>query len=145
MRKPKQVDRDKERIAHYRTHRNKVGEAVLRAALRALATVDAGKMVNDILEMNLDLVGVNISVKELNENAITVLRSEISAILAENSILSPTAKQQLVDRVIARMAPTRDNVGVPSPQRKSPIERVEDLEKVIAREMRNSFPPGEKK
>jgi hypothetical protein len=127
-----------DRIQVYRKHRNQVGEAVLRAALRAHASLEAVDMVNDILERKLSLNGVSVDRKAFTSRVEIILQIEVGKILANNSKLSKNAIERIVDRTIAQILPTRDNIlpTVPRPQQER--LRIEDLEKVIAREMRRT-------
>ena len=132
------------RIQEYRRHRNKVGEAVLRAALRAHASLEALDMINDILDRKLNLGGVSIDRKAFSSKVELVLQIEVGAIVAEQAVLSKAAINRIVNRVIAQAMPTRDNIvpNVPRPQQER--LRIEDLEKVIAREARRTAQENKK-
>jgi hypothetical protein len=127
--------RDSERIALYQNHRNKVGEDMLRAALRALASIEAGDMIGDILQTKYNLTGVNLNKRELDYTVFRILRAEISAILIQNSILSSEDGNRLIKRIIAQIAPLRDNIAanVPNPVA-SKRQQIETLEEIIKRE-----------
>jgi len=126
------------RIRDYRRHRNRVGEAVLRAALRAHASLEALDMVNDILDRKLNLTGVSVDRKAFLSKVELILLIEVGSILAENSILSKAAIGRITSRIVAQVMPTRDNI-MPIVHRSQPEQlRIEDLEKVIAREARRT-------
>ena len=128
-------NRDQERIDAYRTHRNKVGEELLRSALRCMASMEAASMVNDLLADKFNLVGVSITQREFDAKAYTVLRCEVNEILSRNSTLSPRLARLLAQRLTAQMIPTRDNL-LPTPVNPKAPERsrVEALEEIIKRE-----------
>ena len=125
----------KERIALYRNHRNAVGEDLLRSVLRALATIEAGDMVNSLLERRFGLNGVEIDRRELEVRIKTILRAEIGAIIAKHSILATGAKSALIRRLIAQIFPTKDNIPAIQQQNNPPRLRVEELESIIRREV----------
>lgn len=126
------------RIKEYRNHRNRVGEAVLRAALRAHASMEAVDMVNDILERKMNLNGVGIDRRAYSTKVELILQIEIGAIVAEYSKLSRASISKIISRTVAQIMPTRDNImpSVPRPQQER--LRIEDLERVIAREARRT-------
>lgn len=120
-------NKDAERMKLYRAHRNKVGEEILRAVLRALASADANEMLTEILQVNLKLTGVVLDKKEFDRNIMNVLRGEIASILIGNSSLSDKDRERLRRRVIAQIAPMRDNIlplmpSVPNRRRTEGIE-----------------------
>lgn len=134
-RKRRDEDRRKSRIAAYKRHRNSVGEGLLRAALRALASIDAADMVNDLLEHKLNLSGVSIDQREFAQRVETILRAEISQVLVDNSTLDERSINRLSRRLIAQILPTRDNV-LPAGLQRPPKDRirVEEMEDMIRRE-----------
>ena len=125
-----------ERITLYRTHRNLVGEEILRAALRAHASLESGDMVNVLLDRRLNLAGVSIDMRELQTRVATVLRAEVSAALFKHSILPDNIKERAIRRLVAQLLPTRDDVVVPNAPSRIEKVRVEDLVKAIQRETR---------
>ena len=126
------------RIKEYRWHRNCIGEAVLRAALRAHASLEAVDMVNDILDRKMNLTGVRVDHKAFTSKVEVILQIEVGSILANHSTLSKTAIGRITERMISQILPTRDNIS-PVGHRSQPDRlRVEDLERVIAREARRT-------
>jgi len=137
---PPKVDaRHLSRMQHYEKHRNKVGEALLRAALRSLAAVDAVSTVNQLLETKFNLVDVRLDPHEASQNIESVLRAEVIQILTNAAHLTPEQKAKLTERFVARMVPTRDNIPLaPGPKATSNL-RAEDLERLIQRDMKSAY------
>ena len=127
----RRVDSRRKKI--YRQHRQDVGEGLIRAVLRMLATVDASKRVNELLSTRYRLDGVQVDVNEIETVARNVLRSEVAALLVRYGHIPEEHKQEFLDRFLSRLIPSRD--GTPEhPLRLPP--RVEELESMVARETR---------
>ena len=122
---------DAERKIAYRRHRKNVGEDILRAVMRMLATAEASKRVNELLATRLRLDGVQIDVSEVEHIARSVLRAEIAQILASHGHLGATQKQEFVDRFLSRLMPSKD--GVADATTRVP-PKVGELESMVARE-----------
>ncbi len=129
-----------ERLAHYRAHRSVVGEALLRAALRAHAATDAVLTVNRMLPDDFGLVDVALEQREAAQSIATVLRTEVTHILASHSALPADAQVRLVDRLIARMVPLRDNqqAGL---KREPDQLRTQDLQRLIEQDLKAAYGP----
>jgi hypothetical protein len=134
MNKQQQKIRDEKRIALYKKHCNTIGEQILRVTLKSLASVEAGDIVNIILEEKLKLTDVSLDKKELDNRILQTLRVEIAEIIINNSSLSTINKNRLMRRVMAQISPTKDNVVPPVNTREYIRPRVEDLENIIRRE-----------
>jgi hypothetical protein len=122
-----------ERIKHYKAHRNKVGEALLRVALRATASIHAVASVNEILD-RFGLYDVKLASADTNVSIENILRAEIATILAENSVLPPAAIADFTRRFVAQTIPTKDDVMVPPMPRREELKRIETLESAMKRE-----------
>jgi hypothetical protein len=119
---------------------------MLRAVMRALASIDAADMVNDLLEFRFGLTGVNIDRRELDQRVETVLRAEIGQILVNHSRLSDQAVRGMSRRIVAQILPTRDNVVPAAVTNRAPERlRVEDMEALIRRESMRIGEPRDKK
>ena len=138
----KQVEED--RIDAYKKHRNKVGEALLRATMRGLAVIEATDNVNKILENRLGLYGVRLDGKEMIARVNLVVRTEVAAILAEHSILPKEAIAEFTRRIVAQALPTKDDVMVPTNPSVPERRRIEALEDAIKREMQRANNKREK-
>ena len=132
--KSKRQLRDESRLREYKTHRSRVGEALLRATLRALASVDAADTVNSLLENRFNLKGVSIETGEVDLRVKSILRAEIASILVSHSTLPARRRRIMADRIVAQMIPLRDGPSQRYNAAPQPRMRVEDIESVIARE-----------
>jgi DNA polymerase III gamma/tau subunit len=147
--KPAAVDartalRNKKALAKYEKHVEHVYQDVLESVLRAVATAQAVSDVNAALENAFGMSGVSVDAGRVQASALEVLQVEIAESLTRRSTASAKSRRELVSRIVARLVPTRD--GAPSPTShpvKVPTrdDRVADLERVISREVKRSFPP----
>jgi hypothetical protein len=127
---------EKDRIDAYKKHHNIIGEKLLRAAMRSIATVSAADNVNRIIENRLGMVGTRLDQKDMLAAIDLVLRAEIGNILAEQSFLPKEAAAELTRRIIAQLMPTKDDVMIPGSIHVPERRRTEALEDAIKREMR---------
>jgi len=130
----------------YAKHLASISEAVLHAVLRALATAQAVGEVNSVLETRFGMQDVMIDARQVQAAALEVLQAEIGEALARKSKLSARSRRELVDRLVARLIPTRDGAPAPSPYPVRPPKdnTVENVERLMQRELRRSFPPRDK-
>ena len=135
--------RHAQRVAKYQAHYDKVGEDLLGAVLRALATSDASHAVNTHLANRFGLHDSSLDTDEVRSIYVAILKLEVAEILTRHSKLSDHSKRVLIDRIIARAHPRRDGVSSTAimPPRQSKGERVADIESVITRELKRAFPP----
>jgi hypothetical protein len=129
------------RVKNYKKHYAVIGERLLGSMLRLLATVDAAQSVNSYLASKFGLPDVSLDVSDVRTVAQAILRLEITEILVSKSCLSEKARDELVNRIVSRHFPKRDNIpGANSVHRQpSREERVADIESVISRELKRSF------
>lgn len=142
-RDPRAILRRKKALALYDKQVSYVYQAVLESVLRAVATAQAVSDVNADLESQFGMAGVEIDSQKVRITALEVMQVEIAEALLGKSTVSTRSRRELVNRIVGRLAPLRDGAPAPTPYPTRPTreDRVGDLERLIQREMKRSFPP----
>ena len=135
--------RQVKRIEHYSAHRDLVGEAILRAALRGLAAIDAVSTVNRLLEEKFNLTDVRVDAREAAQGIENVLRAEVVYILTRASILPEEMRREFSRRFVAKLLPTKDDVQVGAPLKVGDQIRFNDLERLIQKDLQSYARKGE--
>ena len=87
----------------------KLRNAILEHSLESYATVDGGEKVNDVLQ-ELGFRDGELNTRELERFAVIILRAQIFVELVTATSLPAVIKTKMIDRFIAQLLPTRDNI-----------------------------------
>ena len=125
---------ERARAEYYQRHYRRIGRQMVRAALRAHATVDAAHAANGVLQQRLRLRESAINVREIAKNATLVLQVELMSMILREAQMPRDAMHEMVDRLVSDLMPRRDGFGrvrrVSAPE----LSRQQTLESMLMRE-----------
>lgn len=141
------VARHKKAMIKYENHLSHVYSSVLDAVMRAVATAQAVTDVNSSLENAFGMSGVSIDSSRVQTAALEVMQVEIAEALLKKSPISQKSRRELAARIVGRLVPLRDGAPAPTPYptKVTRDDRVGDLERLIKKELKRSYPAGSKR
>lgn len=111
-------------------------DQILSIAVRYFAIADAGTQVNSVLRYGMQMESASLDMKEFTATLVRHMRIDLNRLLLERSDLSEEHKSELINRVIAKEFPTRDN-RVSLPKRGSaPLNPQRVLQDALKREVK---------
>ena len=125
------------RMAYFRKHRDSLTEKLMQCVLRSLAAYDAASIVNEQIAEKLGMPAAGLDQSDVEQVQERITRLEVEALLIDASSLSPRAKREFVDRLVARVAPNRDGPAAPQPVG---LQDVGALRRALSKSIERQFP-----